>query len=65
MRLWHAWVGGGRFIVRAKTEQEAITLAREEAVEYNPTREEAMAHDAGADLLDPVGEAKVLDTDYS
>lgn len=65
MRLWHAWVGAGRFIVRAETEQGAITLAREEAVGYWPSRAEAMAQDAGADLLDPEGEAKVLDVDYS
>ncbi len=65
MNRWHAWVGSGRFIIRAKTEQEAIVLAREEAVQYPPTREEAMAEDAGADLLDPVGDSEVLDTDYS
>lgn len=65
MKIWHAWVGSGRFIVRAADAGEAVALARVAAEEYNETPERAYAHDAGAELLDSDGEPAVLDVDYS
>lgn len=65
MKLWHAWVGAGRFIVRAESADAAIELARKEAEEFCETPELAHELDAGADLLDSEGEPAVLDTDYS
>lgn len=64
-QLWKVYVGGGRFIVRAPDEEAAIALAREAAVEYNPSRADVEKQPAGADLLPPSGPPAVLDVDYS
>lgn len=65
MKLWQAWVGGGRFLVRANDEREAIALARVAAEDYNPSVEVVQELDAGAELLDHEGDPEVLNIDYS
>lgn len=65
MKLWQAWVGSGRFIVRANDEDEAIALARKRAEEYCYPPKKAHTLHAGVDLLDASGEPEVLDVDYS
>jgi hypothetical protein len=65
MKLWHAWVGNGRFIVRAESQEQAIELARGEAKKYSSRDEDALTDSAGAEHLSPDGPAAVLDVDYS
>lgn len=65
MRLYHVYVGPGRFIVRAEDETHAISLARREAENYFAATKEAHEADAGARPLPTEGPAEVLDTDFS
>jgi len=65
MKLWHAYVGPGRFIVRAETEAEAIALAQGEAEGYFAPGGEVEGATRGADELLVDGDPAVLDIDFS
>jgi hypothetical protein len=66
IKIWDIYVGSGRFLVRAYTEDEAIKLAREASKPYwsSKTNIEDLPAGIQTDLsLD--GPPEVLDIDYS
>jgi len=66
MKIWHVFVGSGRFLVRARTEEEAIRLASKEAKQYYPTNHNMDEEATGIQTdLSLIGESEVLDIDFS